>query len=265
MKKIIILSLTAMIILTSAACSGGVVNNSQNTSSVENSTTGTTESSITIENEDQLIHELSAIESEWITQKLKGNYDYVINEFENLDDKYINSIGYNDLKDIYDECKKLKNEESSASETTNNWEIKYYVDDFNDPTDEKYASCFCTGVFSNTATTNSPLIVQFLVDYYVCIKLYEYGNNTVYNYYNDTAYYDISVKNDYGLTYSFEGSMKPNNGDRIYVNESHELKSLFKNSSQVKFHIVNRERPTSVYNFTVDTEGFDSVYYERFQ
>ena len=45
-----------------------------------------------------------------------------------------------------------------------NWETLYYVDDFGDPTNQKYLKYTTYGSFDNTATTNSPLRVEFLVE-----------------------------------------------------------------------------------------------------
>ncbi len=59
-----------------------------------------------------------------------------------------------------------------------NWEIKYYVDDFGEPTKEGYITykSLIKGRFSNSATNNSILDVVLLFgeDYYN-IKLFEYG------------------------------------------------------------------------------------------
>lgn len=56
------------------------------------------------------------------------------------------------------------------------WKISYYVDDFGDYTKDGYAKTICDGTFSNSATTNDRLAVQFLVDKSnIRIQLHEYA------------------------------------------------------------------------------------------
>lgn len=56
------------------------------------------------------------------------------------------------------------------------WETSYYVDDFGDYTKEGYVKTLCNGTFSNSATTNDRLAVQFLVDKSnIRIQLHEYA------------------------------------------------------------------------------------------
>ena len=58
------------------------------------------------------------------------------------------------------------------------WKVSYYVDDFGEPTKEGYVFTRCTGKFSNSATTNSELGVEFIIDESnIHIPLYEYNRN----------------------------------------------------------------------------------------
>lgn len=65
------------------------------------------------------------------------------------------------------------------------WRIDYSVDDFNQPTDEWYITEdeYLVGTFSNSATTNSELYANVMVDLddNVMIFLYEYGSRQVKN------------------------------------------------------------------------------------
>ena len=78
---------------------------------------------------------------------------------------------------------------SSAADTKGLWSVNYYVDDFQQPTEEWYITneTSFTGTFSNSATTNSKLLVQVAVDEFegegkrVAFFLYEYGRNQVKN------------------------------------------------------------------------------------
>jgi len=58
------------------------------------------------------------------------------------------------------------------------WEVRSYVDDFGDPTSDKYVFAIVEGSFSNSATTNSDLIVKVLIDEsMIRFDLYEYARN----------------------------------------------------------------------------------------
>lgn len=66
-------------------------------------------------------------------------------------------------------------EESAASDS---WEIQYFVDDFGEETKEGFILNVCQGEFSNSATTDSPLIVRIIVtpdD--IRFDMYEYGSH----------------------------------------------------------------------------------------
>ena len=67
---------------------------------------------------------------------------------------------------------------SEPSDSTINWELKYYVDEFKEPTEEWYITNSepFWGEFSNTATEGSEVTVNLLIDQEVLsIVLYEYG------------------------------------------------------------------------------------------
>ena len=59
--------------------------------------------------------------------------------------------------------------------------LKYFVDEFGDPTDSGYiASETLEGKFSNSATTDSQLLAYFIIDDSdISLKLFEYGSQVV--------------------------------------------------------------------------------------
>ena len=62
------------------------------------------------------------------------------------------------------------------------WKTKYYVDDFGDPTDQKYESMTATGFFNNSATTKSEATYSFVKDEKsLLINVYEYGRRLASN------------------------------------------------------------------------------------
>lgn len=57
------------------------------------------------------------------------------------------------------------------------WETKYYVDDFGEPTDEKYELMIANGSFSNSATTNSKAMYGFIKnEESLTVNVYEYNS-----------------------------------------------------------------------------------------
>ncbi len=71
------------------------------------------------------------------------------------------------------------------------WGINNYVDDFGDPTENKYIKNTnpITGTFSNSATTNSNAYLAILFSTKnTYIQLYEYNLNSRVKKYSDTTY-----------------------------------------------------------------------------
>lgn len=76
--------------------------------------------------------------------------------------------------------------ETSATEGL--WSVDHYVDDFQQPTEDWFITnnAYFEGTFSNSATTNSKLLVRMAADEFegetrVAFFLYEYGRNQVKN------------------------------------------------------------------------------------
>lgn len=173
--------------------------------------------------------------------------------------------GYN--PETSDTSTSISSLDSDVSKDTDksNWVIKHYVDEFKDPTSEMYLNYICSGTFSNTATTNSKLTTSIIIDSCgVSIKLYEYGSNVVQNPYSHKVKYDITTKDDFGNKSSLSGSMDSETGDRIFLTskDGENLISRLKTakSKEIRFHVVNSERPSTYYDFTVNTLGFSEAY-----
>lgn len=159
-----------------------------------------------------------------------------------------------------------KTEEKEKTQTVAKiWEKRYYVDDFDIPTDEWYianADVF-SGTFSNSATTDSKLYAYILVDESdVSIILYEYGRNQVKN--SSSRYdedYDIMIRLDDDTRTEIKGAIYPGN-DRITIDSKYKSKVIdaLKNSKNVMFRITQSDRTTTTYLFTADCANFKDVY-----
>lgn len=154
---------------------------------------------------------------------------------------------------------------SRCSKEIGDWIIRYYVDEFNQPTDEPYVinKSHIQGTFSNSATTNSRLYVELLVDKgNVCIFLYEYGSSLVKNYssrYNE--FYNIVMRTSDGEKITIGGRIFAG-GDRIVIYDEDVaavVEALMYNES-VSFYIEESERPICNYLFTVTCSNFTDAF-----
>lgn len=157
--------------------------------------------------------------------------------------------------------------ENDAEEESSLWELGYYVDEFNQPTEDGYVcnSTVFLGTFSNSATTNSLLYVNILVDKDdISIFLYEYGNNQVKNSsssYNDE--YNIKMRTADGTDHSFTGTMYCGD-DRIFIDQAHiseVIDALNQEGNTItSFYIEDAERPVTNYLFSVISNNFAEQY-----
>ena len=142
------------------------------------------------------------------------------------------------------------------------WKVKYYVDDFGDPTHQGYIRTKLEGKFSNSATTNAKLNVKFLIESEsVSIMLYEYADNHPINGKISTKEYDILIKhNGIKVNYGFSGR---NWSDRIVLDKAKSLTliKLFKKGGKFQFNIKEEGNYSqSTYRFTIDdASGFDNA------
>lgn len=156
-------------------------------------------------------------------------------------------------------------ESTTTTETPKkeDWVLKYYVDEFDQPTSDWYItnSELITGKFSNSATTNSALSVRVLIDRGdICFMLYEYGRSQVKNSYSKNRYYDIRMKDANGVEHELEGGIVAG-GDRIALLESSRQKvlSAFKQSGTVSFYMVQSDRTTTNYLFSLETSNLGEL------
>lgn len=146
------------------------------------------------------------------------------------------------------------------------WDVGYYVDDFQQPTDEWYitTSSQFTGTFSNSATTNSNLAVQVLVDHEndISFFLYEYGRSQVKNSstQNEDAY-DITMRTPDGTDHKLTGTVYCG-GDRLLIDDAYvdQVLTAMRGEGTISFYIVQSDRTTTTYLFSMEADNFGSVY-----
>ena len=157
---------------------------------------------------------------------------------------------------------------SKPNDSTINWELKYYVDEFKEPTEEWYITNSepFRGEFSNTATEGSEVAVILLIDQEVLsIVLYEYGTNQVKNiFYNDDIDYNITVRLPDGTDYETTGFMYGKNkaGDRIFIESpgKDDILEALQGTGELKFIVQDTSDSFTQYLFTVQASNFSEVY-----
>lgn len=154
------------------------------------------------------------------------------------------------------------------------WEVRYYVDEFGSPTSSPYVTNkeYFKGTFSNTATNGSTMYARFLINkYYADIELFEYDSKyPVTGSGSDKAKVKIQVED--GTVYDLGSYGFVYNGKRILIDNhsNRNLETLYKafvENTTVKFRIEIKASYSSfsdVYNFTVDTRGFEEMYSNAF-
>lgn len=161
--------------------------------------------------------------------------------------------------------------EPTESTSAKIWSMNYYVDDFDEPTDEWYImnNTPFAGTFSNSATTDSSLTATILVDFEneVTFFLYEYGRNQVKN--SSERYvdeYDITMRTADGADHNITGTLYCG-GDRIFIDDKYidEVITALKSGEKVMFRIVNSERTVESYLLKINTGNFAEVYDAKVQ
>ena len=146
------------------------------------------------------------------------------------------------------------------------WSTYYYVDKFDQPTDEWFVSTenYFVGKFSNSAAVNETLYAAVFADAAnVTIFLYEYGSHQVKNYSaQDWDEYIITMRTDDG-DFELTGAIPPA-GDRIIIDELYTSAVLeaLRGEGTVLFHFVPVKAwvTETEYLFSVEPSNFASEY-----
>ena len=168
------------------------------------------------------------------------------------------------------EMDQFRKETEAAEVTLKNlntgiWTIKYYVDNFGEPTKDGYitTSNVIKGVFSNIATQNSSLNVYFIITSSVDIdiQLFEYaGNNPVKAYSPDK--YNILLQDGSKNRTLLRAT---NYSDRLSFDNisSLELHYILMKGGVIKFRITEDKTPTTVYSFDIVTaDWYENAYHK---
>lgn len=153
------------------------------------------------------------------------------------------------------------------------WSVSYYVDDFNQATSDWYIvnKSYLEGTFSNSATTNSQLLAEVVVDSLqggrISFFLYEYGSYQVKNNSSSlTDEYSITMRTQDGTDYAMTGFMAPGS-DRIFIDTDYvsQVIDAMKKPGIVSFYVKEVSAYTSgtSYLFSCETSNFSTLYAQQ--
>lgn len=164
-----------------------------------------------------------------------------------------------------DELKHVASDYMKTVEVTGDeglWRVGDYVDNFKLPTGKHYIYTANTGVFTNSATNGSDLLVQVLCNENdVEINLLEYGS------------YPISVIEDNSINVMINANGKTidlgfgkfnESTKRIKLNKVYPLFKALVENEVVKMYIEINDYGVSTYLFDIYSAGFEYNYHKAF-
>ena len=137
------------------------------------------------------------------------------------------------------------------------WQVVVTTDEFGDPTGDNVSRIFGKGVFSNSATSNSELIVKF-VDWgdAMTLDLYEYGRTPGASLSYKSAFGEIKIKEDDGTVVKVNAFANKNGG--LYFSDENYvalMKVINRGSSVLKIQFDERSfglSGSSSYSFKIN-------------
>ena len=165
-----------------------------------------------------------------------------------------------------------KNKTTTNIEGFGDWEVKYFVDEFGDPTNTGYITTkeLISGSFSNSATNNADLLAQFLIkdSANVGLKLYEYKSNVVKAY--STKSYSAFIKDSEGKKHSMTCNIYKG-GDRLYLDDSYkknhisQFHNLLVKGGNLTIIIKDSEYGLTNYKINVNGDGYKNAFNTLFK
>jgi len=207
---------------------------------------------------------------------IQKDYQTAKQNIESLFSKHPESPKIKDYQELLKTIDKFLIEEAKKKEAaekeiqrlanlnnTGIWTIRYYVDDFGEPTKEGYVSNTnkIRGTFSNTATEDSELDVVFLISNSsnISLKLFEYaGDNPVKAY--SLELYHVYIQDKDGNRVLLTAT---NRSDRLSFDqtESRQVHKILLKGGLIKFRIEEFETSTTQYSFNIqNADYYDNAY-----
>lgn len=139
------------------------------------------------------------------------------------------------------------------------WELKYYKDEFGEYSNNKYLVLVGTGVFSNSATTNSEMSAILFVDKTsVSMRLVEYSSLVV----KDDDKFNLKIKDNDGSVTRFE-MYNSESGYMYFTNSSYfgqrynNIITILDKEGIIRCNgIMSNSYSSSSYTFSFDLNGY---------
>lgn len=174
---------------------------------------------------------------------------------------------YNRLYDMYPDNKIYtkkreyylrEKEKDYAIRASSKWEISSFVDDFGEKTGDNFIWTHAEGTFSNSATKDSYLYAELLVTpNKAALYLHEYRkNNPAVKFIGGGV---IAMKNSAGKTIHLRRLSDWNTSGGIKIRDVRTLREFLKESTG-KIKAAVKDKYSSTYKFTIDTEGYKYMY-----
>lgn len=143
------------------------------------------------------------------------------------------------------------------------WKVKNYVDEFGNPTDNKYIATSTIGAFSNSATNGSELIAGILANKNdVEINLLEYGTYPI-SVIGSSASINVKMSVN-GETINVGNAIFLKGTKRLVINNALPVFKALVENPKVTMLITINDYGLSRYLFDIDSAGFEYTYHEAF-
>lgn len=158
------------------------------------------------------------------------------------------------------------NSEDSPDGSQGIWYVDYYLDNFRQPTDQWYITAPVFSGIANYGTTDAEkeLSVEVRVDCYgeIAFLLYIYNGTLIgTTYSNQNEEYNITMRTSEGTDYAMTGTLY--SGDsHLCIDEEYKriVLEAMRTGKNISFYIEHMLFQPENYLFSIDAEGFDSVY-----
>ena len=151
----------------------------------------------------------------------------------------------------------------ALSRLASDWTTGYYVDEFGNNTGGRYMTnrSSIEGTFSNSATENSRLKVDLLIEApkLIYIMLYEYGGNNPVKKFGRTPY-SIAIQDAHKNQFRVSGYNSSSDRITLIQGAAETLHTALIKGGTVMLSITDDDYGLTSYRFTVDARGYEQAF-----
>ena len=155
-------------------------------------------------------------------------------------------------------------EQIADTEAMNLWSVNYYVDNFNQPTEDRFITTqkLFAGTFNNSVATNGALGARLVVDPdYITITLHSYQDINPDKNVGFDKTFNITMRTSDGTDHNLSGIFYSQN-DRIFVDDVYrdEVLAALMEEGNITFYLENADNRIENYLFTIIPDNFKTLY-----